>query len=511
MAYTFKRLAEVEEIQEAPETAKAFVEVDGEVKRSAMKFQNKNPLTFVGDSEVSYDGSEPVTIKIPQPDYKENDPEKSGYIKNRPFYSETVTDKIYFEKQAITCEPKTTNEGVYNPALTFAYYLMPETFKPDEGVDYVVELDGVEYKCNLEANGLQALSSIGAKYLEHIGEEFPFSFMTMVDTSLIPVSESGWVLLIAGESMEHTLGVRSVSENIVKIPDKYIPQSDWNQNDPAGSGYIKNRPFYTDYDYTTLFEDLTGSADYKHGPMDEFDPPYNDFVSLLLPESFLIEKGDNLLVEIDGKKYNVTADRTKYAPEVTYVNGYFPYLWNNTTEGSPFHISPYTEFHPDSNSSIESGRYYFTMAFTNEPPKTLSIKKASERIVKIPSKYIDVKSITFDLDFTAQDSMVSYEKTIEFNNIDQIKKVIENNMNIMILYKESDIIKLYEYVRCKDSLTTTGDRSYIYGLGQNTSASASPACIKISYSKSPYTIDNMAAAWIDTSIGIEIKSVYATI
>lgn len=34
MSYTFKRLAEVEEIQEAPETAKAFVEVNGEVKRA---------------------------------------------------------------------------------------------------------------------------------------------------------------------------------------------------------------------------------------------------------------------------------------------------------------------------------------------------------------------------------------------------------------------------------------------------------------------------------------------
>ena len=34
MAYTFKRLADVEKIQEAPETANAFVEVDGKVKRA---------------------------------------------------------------------------------------------------------------------------------------------------------------------------------------------------------------------------------------------------------------------------------------------------------------------------------------------------------------------------------------------------------------------------------------------------------------------------------------------
>lgn len=193
-----------------------------------------------------------------------------------------------------------------------------------------------------------------------------------------------------------------------------IPQSDWNQNDPTGSGYIKNRPFYTDYDYITLFEDLTGSADYKHGPMDEFDPPYNDFVSLLLPESFLIEKGDNLLVEIDGKKYNVTADCTDYAPKVTYVNGYFPYFWGNTTEESPFHISPYTEFHPDSNSSIESGRYYFTMAFTNEPPKTLSIKKVSENIVKIPNEYLPE---TTYVDYSKAQELTDEQKSQARTNI----------------------------------------------------------------------------------------------
>ena len=34
MAYTFKKLADVEKIQEAPETANAFVEVDGKVKRA---------------------------------------------------------------------------------------------------------------------------------------------------------------------------------------------------------------------------------------------------------------------------------------------------------------------------------------------------------------------------------------------------------------------------------------------------------------------------------------------
>ena len=61
MAYTFKRLAEVEEIQEAPETANAFVEVDGKVKRAPYRAGGGgakiNDLRFDLDIEEVVEGS----------------------------------------------------------------------------------------------------------------------------------------------------------------------------------------------------------------------------------------------------------------------------------------------------------------------------------------------------------------------------------------------------------------------------------------------------------------------
>ena len=59
MSYTFKRLSEVEEIQEAPETAKAFVEVDGEVKRAPYGAggANLDELRFNLDVEETQEGS----------------------------------------------------------------------------------------------------------------------------------------------------------------------------------------------------------------------------------------------------------------------------------------------------------------------------------------------------------------------------------------------------------------------------------------------------------------------
>ena len=121
----------------------------------------------------------------------------------------------------------------------------------------------------------------------------------------------------------------------------------------------------------------------------------------------------------------------------------------------------------------------------------------------------------FDLDFEIEYDNMNYRINVLFKDIEQIKKVIENNMSIVILYTEGNILKRLEFVRCKDSLAIprdySGDPGYIHGIGQNCGSSSTEG-IKIRYSKYPYTIDNMVAAWIesmDDTIGI--KSIYVTI
>lgn len=506
MAYTFKRLAEVEEIQEAPETAKAFVEVDGEVKRAAMKFQNKNPLTFVGDSEVSYDGSKPVTIKIPQPDYKENDPGKSGYIKNRPFYSEETTEWLLEEQ---TLEFTTTDcSATWGSGCIRGITNISSSFRPKEGDKVLVKFDGVEYECDVI--GYAGVSSyyIGCQEPDLIGAEFPFTFYGAFSFSAANVdfTPSGYWTLFTSDiaSTQHTVSVKRIVKNIKKISNEYVQQSDWNQNNPDKSGYIKNRPFYTEYIPSTVyFEEQTITCDQKYSADDISTRP-SAYAHYKMPDTFTPALGDKLVVCLDGVDYPCEV-KVNHLFSENYI-GAFNVL---STNADDYPFSFYESWVGGPVEGVDAAGWVFLIEDTSLV-HTLSVKKVSEHVVKIPSKYIDVKSITFDLDFTAQDSMVSYEKTIEFNNIDQIKKVIENNMNIIILYKESNILKLHEYVRCKDSLTTTGDGSYIYGLGQNPSAS-SPACIRISYSKSPYTIDNMNGAYINDSISIEIKSIYATI
>lgn len=53
MTYNFKRLAEVEELTEAPENALALVEVDGVVKRAPMGGGNANLEEMIFDLDVS--------------------------------------------------------------------------------------------------------------------------------------------------------------------------------------------------------------------------------------------------------------------------------------------------------------------------------------------------------------------------------------------------------------------------------------------------------------------------
>ena len=228
MAYTFKRLAEVEEIQEAPETAKAFVEVDGEVKRTAMKFQNKNALTFVGDSEVSYDGSKPVTIKIPQPDYKENDPTGSGYIKNRPFYTENIVQEVYVDNQNLIFEKNDnvkTDVGLSNDIYVST---IPDSLTAQVGDSLIVDFDGTEYELIVEVNHLYAENQIGCT-VDKIGEEISFSlYENWCGPGNLP--STGWVILTTSEGTSHTISIKKVDRRITKIPSKYIDSSKFKED-----------------------------------------------------------------------------------------------------------------------------------------------------------------------------------------------------------------------------------------------------------------------------------------
>lgn len=62
MAYEFKRLAEVEELTEAPKNALALVEVDGAVKRAPMGGGNANLEEMIFDLDIRDIGNETIYL-----------------------------------------------------------------------------------------------------------------------------------------------------------------------------------------------------------------------------------------------------------------------------------------------------------------------------------------------------------------------------------------------------------------------------------------------------------------
>lgn len=62
MTYEFKRLAEVEELTEAPENALALVEVDGAVKRAPMGGGNANLEEMIFDLDISSVSGSRITL-----------------------------------------------------------------------------------------------------------------------------------------------------------------------------------------------------------------------------------------------------------------------------------------------------------------------------------------------------------------------------------------------------------------------------------------------------------------
>lgn len=95
---------------------------------------NPHPMRITGAVDVTYDGSKPVEVAIPQggeqPDWNQNDSTANDYIKNRPFY----------DKDVIATLAEVTAEGTLFE-LPSAEYIC--------GEEYIIEVNGIQYPMQL--------------------------------------------------------------------------------------------------------------------------------------------------------------------------------------------------------------------------------------------------------------------------------------------------------------------------------------------------------------------------
>lgn len=157
------------------------------------KLPNPNPLTFTGAVTGSYDGSEALTVDIPeqvQPNWNQNDDTQPDYVKNRPFYSGTKT--VIVENAVGNIELK-----------HFPVFAIGDTV--------TVNVDGVEH--SLVAFDDEGDITIGDPSSSIGTAEEQFGWFIYYDSSVM------W--FYAPEA--HTVSY-AVSE-VVKIDEKYLPDS----------------------------------------------------------------------------------------------------------------------------------------------------------------------------------------------------------------------------------------------------------------------------------------------
>lgn len=153
---------------------------------------------------VKPDESGNVRIEVGGADWNQNNPKAPDYVKNRPFYEETVETVLFKEHTAIFVADEPYQ---LPPPVT------PIDFNPDNplfnGTTLRIVWDGVAYDCvtvdGLAGNG----KPLGIPNLGN-GEPFFFDFETFY------VYEGG----------EHTYSVSIVEETIHKLDAKYLPEYD---------------------------------------------------------------------------------------------------------------------------------------------------------------------------------------------------------------------------------------------------------------------------------------------
>lgn len=207
-------------------------------------------LQSVDGEDVIYTEGTGGTGSIVQADYSQNDETQTDFIKNRPFYDNTTLVKESINSNFL----QVTNQ------TAIASFEFEQDFFPTEGIEYTVEVDGEKYSsvCSiLQVKENEESYCLGNVYrYVSLSEDTIEEADNFTDTGepfiiICSAAETGYDLVCCifdiAEPSQHT--IRIYKGKVHQIDPKYIPDSinisvDYEENDSANPGFIKNRPFY---------------------------------------------------------------------------------------------------------------------------------------------------------------------------------------------------------------------------------------------------------------------------
>ena len=268
-----------------------------------------------------------------QPDWNQNDDTQPDYVKNRPFYTDTV-ETVLVEESAVTFTEG--SNGLYGAQVQ-------STFVATVGEAYKVYWDGSAYECTCaDFNGYPVignLSIVGA------GSDTGEPFAIMVNNGV------GMEIVSTDTSASHTFSISGFVPEVVKIDKKYLPEP---ETDPyiliteSYSGtyscnmtYDEIAELYAKYSDAIGLFDMRYNVFYFHLTRNEYNGTQYRCISVRHSDNFYFSFGFTddyhyfeILIRKDGTIEENSDAEINYMDELEFTNGYYPLVVKSSTEGS---------------------------------------------------------------------------------------------------------------------------------------------------------------------------------
>lgn len=277
-------------------------------------------------------------IKNSTADWSQNDSDSSNYIKNRPFYEETVKNVIV---------DNLTSDDYANSNYPNC------NFVPNQKYDVI--WNGTLYKdlvCFFDGE-----FNVIATF-----DDYPFCIDDDGGNSLC-------IGTVDGEDASFTVSIIENKKNIKKIDAKYLSQPDWNQNDETASDYIKNRTHWAEDNRTgtVIEEKVFDNFASDHNGI--YNTPYLD-----MQLDKVVEFDKTYTILWDGKFYE--AQLREYEDGACFGHDYYVGTWEDTD--LPFGI----------NFGFTRDKFTFISARDEGVSHTVAVYEGSIVINKLGFEYL---------------------------------------------------------------------------------------------------------------------------
>ena len=168
-------------------------------------------------------GSSQIDGSTTQPDWNQNDGAQPDYIKNRPFYTGDPVETVLVEETTVAFAD--AGSGAYGAEFE-------TTFVATIGETYKVSWDGTTYEC--ACADINDTPAIGNLSIAGAGSDTGEPFIMGVNNG------KGITIITADTSASHMISISGWTTQVVKIDEKYLPDTVATKSDVEAAQVMAN-------------------------------------------------------------------------------------------------------------------------------------------------------------------------------------------------------------------------------------------------------------------------------